>query len=289
MFKKWTGYLLFLPTVIVLGVLVLLPLLEAIRWAFTDLNLQSPVTQYIGLGNFGELKGDATFWTALKNSVVLTVSVIILQYVFGLGLAVTLKQQVPGIKIFRSVVMATWVIPVVSTVIMFRFMSQPQYGFFNMLLEKIGLGKYATYWFGSLHGAMPMVIIMHLWRNVPFYGIALLAAIQAIPHDMYEAAEIDGASNWQKFRFITLPGVKYMTMVMITIHVIWTFNNFDFIFLSTGGGPVDVTQVLPVYIYIRAWHYFAMGYASSIGIVMLVLLLIFSLAYMRVTREPEVS
>lgn len=292
MFKKWTGYFLFLPTVVVLGILVLLPILEAIRWAFTDFNLimhsGAANAEFIGLGNFGEMNADSIFWTALKNSVLLTTIVIILQYVFGLGLAVTLKQKVPGIGIFRSVVMASWVIPVVSTVFMFRFMSQPDYGFFNILLEKIGLEKYATYWFGSPQGAFPMIIIMHLWRNVPFYGIALLAAMQAIPIDLYESANIDGANAWQKFRYITLPGVKYMSMVMITIHVIWTFNNFDFIFLSTKGGPVGSTQVLPVYIYIQAWEHFAMGYASSIGIIMLVLLLVFSFAYMRINREQEV-
>ena len=287
MLKKWIGYLLFLPTVVVLGVLVLLPILEAVRWAFTDLNLMSPVTEFIGFGNFVEMKDDPTFWTALKNSILLTVIVIILQYILGLGLAVTLKQNVPGIAIFRSVVMASWVIPVISTVIMFRFMSQPDYGFFNILLEKIGLGKYATYWFGSLSGAFPMIIMMHLWRNVPFYGIALLAAIQAIPNDLYEAAEIDGANSWQQFWYITLPGVRYMSMVMITIHVIWTFNNFDFIYLSTGGGPVDVTQVLPVYLYIQSWHHFSMGYASAIGLIMLALLLVFSFGYMRINREQE--
>jgi ABC-type sugar transport system permease subunit len=287
MFKKWTGHFLFLPTVIILGILVLLPILEAIGWAFTDLNLIKSVTKYIGLGNFVEMKGDSTFWTALKNSIILTTVVIILQYTLGLGLAVALKQKVPGIGIFRSVVMASWVIPVISTVIMFRFMSQPDYGFFNIILEKIGLGNYTTYWFGSLHGAFPMIIIMHLWRNVPFYGIALLAAMQAIPNDLYEAADIDGASGWQKFRYITLPGVRYMSMVMITIHVIWTFNNFDFIFLSTGGGPVDATQVLPVYIYLKAWHDFDMGYASAIGIIMLSLLLLFSFLYMLVNKEQE--
>lgn len=288
MVKAWTGYLLFLPTVLVLGILILLPILEAIGWAFTDFNVLKESTKYIGLQNFVEMNKDDTFWTALFNSLVLTTVAILLQYVLGLGLAVTLKQQAPGIGIFRSVVMASWVIPVISTVIMFRFMSQPDYGFFNIVLEKIGLGKYATYWFGSLHGAFPMIIIMHLWRNVPFYGIGLLAAMQAIPKDYYEAAEIDGASGWQKFVYITLPGVKYMSMVIITIHVIWTFNNFDFIFLSTGGGPVNVTQVLPVYIYIQAWHHFSMGYASAIGLVMLIILLLFSFVYMRFNKEQEV-
>lgn len=291
MFRKRTGYLLFLPTVVILGILVLLPILEAIRWAFTNFNLMMHSSvinaEVIGFSNFVEMKADSTFWIALKNSMLLTTMVIILQYVLGLGLAVTLKQKVPGIGVFRSVVMASWVIPVISTVIMFRFMSQPDYGFFNMILEKIGLGKYTTYWFGSLHGAFPMIIIMHLWRNVPFYGIALLAAMQAIPDDLYEAADIDGANSWQKFRYITFPSVQYISMVMITIHVIWTFNNFDFIFLSTGGGPVDATQVLPVYIYRKAWHGFEMGYASAIGLVMLVILLLFSFGYMRINKEQE--
>lgn len=286
--RKWTGYFLFLPTVLVLGILVLLPILEAMRWAITDLNLLKSVTEYIGLGNFLEMKDDSVFWIALKNSLLLTGCAILLQYILGLGLAVTLKQKVPGIGIFRSVVMASWVIPVISTVIMFRFMSQPDYGFFNMILQKIGLGKYATYWFGSLNGAFPMIIIMHLWRNVPFYGIALLAAMQAIPNSMYEAADIDGANSWQQFWFITFPGVRDMSMVMITIHVIWTFNNFDFIFLSTGGGPVNATQVLPVYIYRKAWHDFGLGYASAIGIIMLILLLIFTFFYMRFNRSEEV-
>jgi multiple sugar transport system permease protein len=285
--KKRTGYLLFLPTVFVLALLTLLPIIEAMRWAFTDLNLMKSVTKYIGLANFVEMLNDPTFWIALKNSVLLTTLAIVLQYILGLGLAVTLKQKVPGIEFFRSIVMASWVIPVISTVIMFRFMSQPDYGFFNIMLEKIGLGQYATYWFGSLHGAFPMIVIMHLWRNVPFYGISLLAAMQAIPPTTYEAAEIDGANSWQKFRYITLPGVKYMSMVIITIHVIWTFNNFDFVYLATGGGPVNVTQVLPVYIYLKAWHDFEMGYASAVGLVMLALLLIFAFVYMRMNKEEE--
>lgn len=266
---------------------MLLPVLEAIRWAFTDFNLMSPVTEYVGFGNFVEMKDDPTFWTALKNSVLLTFLAVLFQYILGLGLATALKQDVPGIGIFRSIVMASWVIPVISTVIMFRFMSQPDYGFFNILLEKIGLGKFATYWFGSLQGAFPMIIIMHLWRNIPFYGISLLAAMQAIPRDLYEAADIDGANSWQQFWFITFPGVRYMSMVIITIHVIWTFNNFDFIFLSTGGGPVNATQVLPVYIYLNAWHDFSMGYASAVGIIMLSVLLIFSFVYMRINRGQE--
>jgi len=286
--RRWTGYFLFFPTVLVIAVLVLLPVLEAIRWAFTDLNLMKPETEYIGFSNFAEMRRDATFWVALKNSILLTTVVIVLQYILGLGLAVALKQKVPGIGIFRSVVMASWVIPVITTVVMFKFMAQPNYGFFNIILQHLGLGQYATYWFGSLYGAFPMIVIMHLWRNVPFYGIALLAAMQAIPNELYEAAEIDGANSWQRFRYITLPGVRYMSMVMITIHVIWTFNNFDFIFLSTGGGPVDATQVLPVYIYIQSWHHFAMGYASAIGIVMLILLLLFFFVYIRINKEREV-
>jgi multiple sugar transport system permease protein len=120
---------------------------------------------------------------------------------------------------------------------------------------------------------------------VPFYGIAFLAAMQAIPDSYYEAAEIDGANAWNKFRYITLPGIRSMIVVMVTIHVLWTFNNFDFVFLATGGGPVNRTDVLPVYVYRQSWNSYTVGYASSIGAVMLVMLMIYFIVYLRISER----
>lgn len=283
-----TGYVLCGPTVIVLGLLVMLPLADGLRQAFTDANLLRPAVRVVGIANFLQMARDPVFWAALRHSLELTIVVVVLQLVLGIVLALALKQRVPGIGVFRSLAMTTWVIPVVATVVMFKFMAQTGYGFFNILLERLGLGRYATYWFGDIRWAFPFMVLLHLWRNVPFYGVALLAAMQAIPKELYEAAQIDGADAWRQFWHITVPGIKYMAMVMVTIHVIWTFNNFDFIYLDTGGGPVDATEVLPVYLYKQCWHNFSMGYGAAIGIVMLAILVGFFLVYTRLTGEREV-
>ena len=193
-------------------------------------------TYRIGLGNFKQMINDRVFWLALRHSVVLTVIVVLLQLVLGLILAWAMKQEVPGMAAFRSVIMASWVIPVAATVTIFKFMAQPDVGFINIILRSIGLDRLVRYWFGDPSTAFACIILLHLWRNVPFYGITFLAAMQTIPESLYESAEIDGASPLQSFWHITLPGISHMIMVMVTIHVLWTFNNFDFVYLATGGG-----------------------------------------------------
>jgi ABC-type sugar transport system permease subunit len=204
-------------------------------------------------------------------------------------LAWAMQQKLPGMGAFKSIIMASWVIPVAATVTMFKFMAQPDVGFINIVLRTIGFQDANIYWFGSRAAAFPFIMLLHLWRNVPFYGIAFLAAMQAIPRSYYEAAEIDGADAWSKFVHITLPGIRSMIIVMVTIHVLWTFNNFDFVYLSTGGGPVNDTDVLPVYVYRQSWDKYDLGYAASIGAVMLILLMIYFVVYMRLYERRETT
>jgi ABC-type sugar transport system permease subunit len=135
--------------------------------------------------------------------------------------------------------------------------------------------------------AFPTIIVMHVWRNAPFFGIALFAAMQTIPQDHYEAAAIDGASAWQRFAYITLPGVAYVAMIMVVLHVLFTFNNFDFVYLSTGGGPVDTSMVLPVYVYLLFWQNYQVGLAAAAGVIIMAILLAFSIIYVAQVRERE--
>jgi ABC-type sugar transport system permease subunit len=281
MAEKQKGLLLVLPAVIVMAVFTVYPLLDSLRMAFTDNNLLGNGVAFVGLDNFIRLLSDDVFWLSLYHSIILTVVVVSLQFVFGLILAWAMQQELPGMGIFKSIIMASWVIPVAATVTMFKFMAQPDVGFINIFLRAIGFQSANIYWFGNLTTAFPLIMLLHLWRNVPFYGIAFLAAMQAIPRSYYEAAEIDGAGAWNKFVHVTLPGIRSMIIVMVTIHVLWTFNNFDFIYLSTGGGPVNATDVLPVYVYRQSWDQYNLGYAASIGAVMLIILLIYFVVYMR--------
>jgi len=280
--RKNIGLILILPTLIVMALFTVYPLLEGIRISFTDKHLLKENVNFVGLSNYKGLLSDNVFWISLFHSLILTTAAVLLQLVFGLILALALKQELPGIKFFRSIIMASWVIPVVATVVMFQFMAQPDYGYINIFLRLIGLKKLNTYWFGNKYAALPFIIMLHLWRNIPFYAVAFLAAMQAIPRSYYEAAEIDGAGAWKIFFNITLPGIRSMIIVMVTIHVLWTFNNFDFVFLATGGGPVNATDILPVYVYRQCWRSYTMGYGASIGTIMLVFLMIYFIVYIKI-------
>jgi multiple sugar transport system permease protein len=284
--ERHKGLFLILPALLIMALFTVYPLLDGLRMAFTNTHLLKDTVRFVGLTNFVRLLSDETFWISLRHSVELTVVVVFLQFVLGLVLAWAMQQKLPGMPLFKSIIMASWVIPVAATVIMFKFMAQPDIGLINIVLKLFGLNRY---WLGDPHVALPFIMLLHLWRNVPFYGVAFLAAMQAIPKSYYEAAEIDGANAWQRFIHVTLPGIRSMIIVMVTIHVLWTFNNFDFVYLATGGGPVNATDILPVYVYRQCWNSYTVGYGASIGTVMLIILMIYFIIYIRIYEMRAVS
>jgi multiple sugar transport system permease protein len=272
------GYILLAPALIIILGLNLYPTISGILTSFTNQSLLDPFTwAYVGLQNFQKLFGDPVFRISLIHSLTLTGLAVVLQVILGLILAHLLIQQVPGIQFFRSIGMIAWVLPIIASVVMFRFITLPNYGFINILLNDLGLRQFARNWFGDETYAFVLILIMHLWRNVPFYAISFMAAMQAISPDLYEAARIDGATKWRQFYHITLPNLRYIILVMVVLHVTFTFNNFDFVYLSTGGGPVNSTEVLPTFIYKQAWNGYELGYASAGGVIMLIVLVVLAL------------
>jgi multiple sugar transport system permease protein len=269
------GYALLAPALLVILGLNLYPTVCGILASFTDQSLLNPNTwHWVSLANYQKLFSDPVFRLSFVHSLQLTIAAVVLQVVLGLAVAHLLIQKVPGIHFFRSIAMITWVLPIITSVVMFRFITLPSFGFINLLLLWVGLGSLARNWFGDLGWAFVFVLIMHLWRNIPFYAISFMAAMQAIPADIYEAARIDGASAWSRFWHITLPNLRYIMLVMVVLHVTFTLNNFDFVYLSTGGGPVNATEVLATYIYKQAWNGYALGYSSAGGVVLLVVLVL---------------
>jgi len=287
--RRQQGILLILPALVVMGVFTFYPLLEGVRIAFTNKHLLKEGVEFVGLQNFVRLASDEIFWTSLFHSIVLTAVVVFLQFVFGLILAWAMSQELPGMSWFKSIIMASWVIPVAATVILFKFMAQPDVGLINIVIKGLGFENLNRYWLGDLNVALPFIMLLHLWRNVPFYGVAFLAAMQAIPGSYYEAAEIDGANAWHRFWYITLPGIRNMAIVMVTIHVLWTFNNFDFVYLATGGGPVNATDVLPVYVYRQCWSSYTIGYGASIGTIMLLILMLYFIVFIKISERGSTS
>lgn len=269
------GYLLLAPALIIILGLNLYPTISGIITSFTDQSLLDPFTRaFVGFENYRRLFSDPVFRISLVHSLVLTGLAVGLQIVLGLILAHLLIQDVPGTQFFRSVGMIPWVLPIIASVVMFRFITLPNYGFINIVLTELGLAQYARNWFGDKTYAFVLILIMHLWRNVPFYAISFMAAMQSISADIYEAARIDGATAWKQFLYITLPNLRYIILVMVVLHVTFTLNNFDFVWLSTGGGPVNATEVLPTFIYKQAWNGYELGYASAGGVVMMVVMVV---------------
>ncbi len=285
--REWFGYVLALPALLLMGLVVLYPIVQGAILSLTNASTLTPGRSFVGLQNFQQIFADPVFSTALVNSVVLTGVAVGLELVLGMGLALLLCLKLPGIQIFRSITMASWVIPIVATVMMYSLMTLPHYGLFNIILDSLGLRQWDSYWFGNPALAMPTIIMMHVWRNAPFFGVALFASMRTIPQDRYEAAAIDGASAVQRFLFITLPGVAYVIMIMVILHVLFTFNNFDVIYISTGGGPVDTTMILPVYVYRLFWQNYQTGVAAAVGVIMMLLLLVFTVLYVTRVREQE--
>ncbi|MEF8825056.1 MAG: sugar ABC transporter permease [Halapricum sp.] len=276
----WLGYAFVIPATIILAVIIGYPTLRGLYLAFFEASLLNPEQmEFVGLENFAALAGDPIFKTALWHTVLLTALAVSFQYLLGLGLALALKEKVPGAGIFRSLSMVTWVMPIIVMVIIFRFMVQNGFGPVNIILKNLGMRT--TYWFGEPGVAFPLIVVMHVWRNVPFYAISLLAAMQSIPKEQYEAARLDGAGPLERFRYITLPQISYVSMIMIVLHVTFTFKNFDIVYLSTGGGPLGNTEVLATYVYKQAFEQYALGYGASIGAVMLILMLTFTVVYVK--------
>ncbi|GAA0681798.1 carbohydrate ABC transporter permease [Natronoarchaeum mannanilyticum] len=278
--ETWIGYAFAIPATVLLAVIIGYPTLRGIYLAFFEASLLNPgQMEFVGLQNFAALAGDPVFKEALWHSVLLTGLVVSLQYLLGLGLALALREKVPGAGVFRSLSMVTWVMPVIVMVIIFQFMMQNGFGPVNIILDSLGMRT--TYWFGEPGVAFPLIVVMHVWRNIPFYAIALLAAMNSIPEEQYEAARLDGAGPLERFRYITLPQISYVSMIMIVLHVTFTFKNFDVVYLSTGGGPLGNTEVLATYVYKQAFEQYALGYGASIGVVMLILMLAFTVVYVK--------
>lgn len=278
--ETWLGYAFMLPATFLLALIVLYPTARGVVMGFQEMSLLRPdEAVWVGFGNFVEMYNSPEFWNAFGNTVLITTTAVSLEYIFGLGLAIALKQKLPGITFFRNFSLVTWVMPIIVMAIIFRFLMQPDYGLINIVLSYLGLPT--TYWFGSTTYALPLIVVMHMWRNIPFTAIALMAAMQSIPDSLYEAAELDGASELQQFRYITLPNITYVSMIMIVLHTIFTVNDFEIVYLTTGGGPLGSTEVLATHVYKLAFNQYTLGYAASIGLTMLVILLTFTAVYVK--------
>ncbi len=262
----------------------ILPIMQAFRISFFDYSLLNPEQVFIGFSNYDRAWTDPVFRVALTNTLLYTVLLVTIQTAAALVLALLLKQQVRGLAFFRSSIFLPVItsLVVISTVWKLMFNSQ---GFINSFLQTVGLG--AQPFLASPGQALLSLVFMGVWKDVGFYMLIFLAGLQAIPMELYESAEIDGATKARRFVWITLPLLRRATVFVIVIGTISAFKVFTPVYLMTDGGPADSTTVIVFYIFRSAFRYFQMGYASAMSFILLGIVLILTVVQFRLLRPSE--
>jgi multiple sugar transport system permease protein len=266
------AYALVAPVVLLILALVAYPFLYAIYVSFTD-QVVGNVGKWIGLANFAFLSKSATFASAIWNTIVIVLVSDGLKLLIGLGLALLVHQNLPARGIFRSFLMLPWAMPAFVAFLTWRVLYQPIGGGINLILTQTGIYPQIVDWLGQRSTAMGSVIVASVWRGFPFWFISILAALQAVPNELYDAARVDGANAWQRFWTVTVPGIKQVVIVTVLLSSIWTANGFEHVWLLTQGGPSDATMVFPVLAYFGMQTQ-RIGEAAAVSVYMLPVLAI---------------
>jgi multiple sugar transport system permease protein len=283
------AYYLILPSLILITLLNLVPIIEAVIVSVQNQNMLRPnPTAFVGAKHYlRALFEEDIFWSSLRRTVIWTVGSVAGAYVVALAFALLLNLEIKGRAFFRALLLVPWVIPDVATALLWKWLYADEYGVINFLLAKFGLINQPVLWLANTNMAMASVIFVQIWKLTPVMFITLLAALQNVPKELYEAANIDGASAWQRLRYVTLPMIKPTSVIITLLASIWTFQSFDLIYLLTGGGPADATAILPTLIYLKAFWASDTGYAAAIGMLMLVCLMVLSMIYLLVYRSQS--
>ncbi|MET8975066.1 sugar ABC transporter permease [Streptomyces sp. NPDC004539] len=262
------AWFLVLPALIPILVLSVGPLLYGISLAFTDAQSgRTQATQWIGGLNFRDLLDDTLFWESFRIGLVWAFGVTVPQFLLALGLASLLNQGLRFGRLARALAIVPWAMPEVVVGIMWRLVYQPDAGILNETLRNLGLGE-GRDWLGGLGTALPAVIVVGVWAGLPTTTVALLAGLQNTPRELHEAAQVDGAGAWLRFRTVTWPALRPIALAITALNFIWNFNSFALVYVLTSGGPGGRTRLPMLFAYEEAFRYGQFGYAAAMGCVM---------------------
>ncbi len=276
--QELEGYAFILPSLLMLLLILGFPMTIAVLNSFTP--LWSEVKTFT-LENYVKLARDDLFWNALLITFRFVGGTVLLHLIVGLAVALALNAQIKANRVFRVIAILPWTVPDVISGLIWRFMYNPTSGIINDLLHKTGVTNAYIEWLAHPKLALPSVIFSDVWRGYPFVMIILLAGLQAIPRELYEAARVDGASALREFRHITIPLLGRMIIIAVALDTIWQFRRFGLVYNMTLGGPGHVTEILSLYTYKQYFKYFNFEYASAMAVVLAIIMLVISLPYVR--------
>ena len=284
------GWMFITPALVLIGVFFVIPVLGALALSFTDFDIYAigdpGNTRFIGLGNYRSLFADPLFWKALRNTAYYVVVGGPLSVVVSLAAALLVNARLIRWKpLFRSAFFAPWVTTLVAVALVWRYLYHPQYGLLNALLGLVGVGPID--WLGNPHWAMPAIILMSVWKNFGYNMLIFLAGLQTIPPQLYEAAELDGAGQWQRFRQVTVPMLGPTFVFVGVVTMIAAFQIFSEPYVMTQGGPLKSTLTLVLFMYEQGFRWWRLGFAAAVAVVLGLLTLAGTAVQLRLRRGGE--
>jgi multiple sugar transport system permease protein len=280
------GVLLMIPGALLLMVFMAYPFFLGIWLSLTD-SMIGRMGKFIGLRNFGDLLGDSIFLQTAKNTFVYALVTVPFKAVLGLGLALVLNQGMRFSNVIRAGVMMPWIVPTALSTLGWFMIFDPVFSPMSWLLRHLGLIRSNVNFLGDPLLAISSVCLANIWRGVPFFGIIILAGLQAVPNELHEAASIDGASTWARFRHVTLPAIKGVTLIASLLSIIWTFSDFQLIYILTKGGPANQTHIFGTYAYQIGLAATEIGTGAAIALYMFPILAFFAVLLLIYLRKED--
>jgi multiple sugar transport system permease protein len=286
--ERTRGYLFILPSYIVIAIVVIFPYCFVVWLSFHQYDILKPGNwAFVGLSNFITEFRNPLFHKSLINTLYFVFGIFSSQFVFGFAVALVLNQKFKGRAFFRTIILIPWVMSIVVASVIFRSMYQPDFGILNGILMKIGIIKNEIHWLGEPRLAMISIIAAYTWRLFPFTAIMLLAGLQAVPSELYDAAIVDGAGAVQKFVYITIPQIKSVISVVSTLQLVGCFSAFTIVYILTGGGPLNSTQILSIYLRQRSFDDFEFGAGAAVSVILSIIIVVLIIIYVMLSQKKE--
>jgi multiple sugar transport system permease protein len=283
------GMALIAPTVLIFALVIVYPLVSSLYLSLFSIYTPTLKGAWVGLANYTAILSSSVFWSSLAVTLTWMVGTLVLQIIAGVSVALLLNEQIVFRSLARSLILFPYFISTVVAVLVWRWLFNDLYGIVNFLLVTLGVVDMPVNWLGSMPNAMLSVIVVGAWKYFPFVVIAVLARLQTIPQQLYEAATIDGAGAWGRFWDVTLPQLRDVLGVVILLRAIWDFKEFDLIWLLTAGGPLNHTRTLPLLVYQEAFGLNEMGRAAAYAVLMMAVMLVFMLTYLRGAAREQAA
>ncbi|BFQ92593.1 carbohydrate ABC transporter permease [Gallibacterium anatis] len=285
--KNYTRWIFVLPAMIVVSVLFVYPFLSSIFYSFTNKNLIMPNWKFVGFDNYIAVINDPNFWLAFSHSILWTLFSLVGQVLVGFALAMALHRIRHLQWLYKILLIIPWAFPTIVIAFSWQWILNGVYGYLPNILVQLNLMEIAPHFLSDSTWAFISLVFINVWFGAPLIMVNVLSALQTVPQEQYEAAKIDGANAWQVFRHITLPHIKVVIGLLVVLRTVWVFNNFDIIYLITGGGPANSTMTLPIFAYNMGWGTKMLGRSSAVTVLLFIFLLLICFIYFKVISRWE--